>query len=369
MKKKNLFIFSSEKRHKKYLSFAFVFFGLYWACFLLLVCKPSIFYWRAWEYFDEVGWLVPGKTKWEGYEYGNEARNYLYSFQDKWKTTVTCDEEGFRSVPIQADKYPIVVVGDSHTWGTALSDDETIPWQMAQKLSMPVFNAGRRPFTLCYLINNPRLKEAKIIVELITEHIVQKSIFNHPDMDGTRFDTKDYVIYAKEKSYCNYFKIHPKRFFLPLKLVNGLNFKRNLKNEMKRFAFDPFLIKPSDHHSVKKSYFKDDLDEIVQRVSERSETLKNLGYIYVLGLVPTKLDYLCYHEDPLDCQTESLFAQKLSEKGVHYIDSCAVFRKHKNRRLLYFRTDCHSNEVAAEIIAELAATYLKEKFPEICNDI
>ena len=156
--KMSLFIFNSEANFRKYFLFVLVFYVTYFFSFGLFIIKPSIFYWRAWEFFEELGFCIPQKLEWNGYEYGDASRRYIYSFHNKWTTQVSIDHEGFRSVPFRSDSYPIVIVGDSNTWGSGFSDEETIPWIVAKKLAVPVFNGARKPFTLLKMINNPRIK-------------------------------------------------------------------------------------------------------------------------------------------------------------------------------------------------------------------
>src|SRR5262249_37018388 len=148
------------------------FYFIYFCSLGLFFWKPSLFYYRAWEYYDEIGYHVPNHSKWVADETGDQSRSFIFSFKKHWLTVVSIDDEGYRSVPFQTNQFPVLIFGDSHTWGSGLSDEETIPWQVALKMGIPVFNGGRLPFTLSKMLNNPRLKEAKIIVELVAQHLV-----------------------------------------------------------------------------------------------------------------------------------------------------------------------------------------------------
>lgn len=346
----NSSIFNSKSRYKRYLAAFVIFFCLYIISFILFVASPSLFYFRAWEYFEEIGWCIPNHLQCEGYERGDASRKYCFNFQDKWKTRVSCDEEGFRSVPFRAEQFPIVIVGDSHTWGTGFSDEETIPWKIATDLNLPVFNGGRKPFMLHKLLQNPRVKDARVIVEFISEHLFTKDIFP----DGSLFNETEFEIFAKEKSFTHFFNIHPKRFFFPLKLLRyvniNFNFKKILKNKLKKNEFDPYLVQYNKHYTLKR-YFQNDLEIIVEKIVKRSTALNQLGYQYVLGVIPARNEHLSYFRDHEGEALEAELAKRLKECGVHYVDSCATFRKHPYPRLLWFATDCHMNSVEAALIS------------------
>lgn len=56
-------------------------------------------------------------------------------------TTFTTDEWGLRNEP-SGEWAPVVVLGDSFTVGSGVSDDETLPARLAAALGVPVYNYG-----------------------------------------------------------------------------------------------------------------------------------------------------------------------------------------------------------------------------------
>lgn len=361
MSEKNLSTFSSKRvfGHKKYLFFPLFFYASFFVSIALFLMNPSLFYWRSWEYFDEIGYKIPNKLKWEGYEKGDGARRYIYSFQDSWKTIVTSDNEGFRSVPYPADKFPILIFGDSNTWGCGLSDDETIPWLVATHLNVPVFNGARFPYTLTKLLNNPRLKEAKIIVELVTQHLLNQYIFRGSDSVQPNFE-----VYAKEKSYSNFFDISPARYFIPLKCLRSSLVKFNFLNEFNVNKIDIYSI-PHDHkYSLNCS--EENFELAIEKIRKRAALFESLGYKYVFGLIPEKGVHLGYYLDENDQTHEKALSKILQEAQINYIDLCQVFRNFEHPRLLFLPTDVHINEVGAAVIAREVADFLLNTYPEIC---
>lgn len=282
MRQKNSSIFSSKLRCQTYLIFGLSFYALYLICFILFIVNPSIFYYRAWEFYDEVGYCIPNKLKWNRVELGDESRQFIYSFQKKWPTQVSVDHEGFRAVPILTDTFPILFTGDSHTWGSGLSDEETIP------------------------------------------------------------------------------KVHPKRFFLPLKLLREFNFKKNILNELKRFQRDEYTI--PIHASPKFKIEEHDIEYAVQNIAKRSSDLEQLGYHYIFAIIPSKTMQLSYHIDPKIIEKESLIARTMDAHHIHYIDFCHLFREAEDVHRLYIPSDSHLSKMGASLIANVLTDYLKHEF-------
>lgn len=66
-----------------------------------------------------------------------------------FRSTVTTDENGFRSAPIDPDKPTIAFLGDSITFGYGVEDDETVPAQLGQLLpDYNVVNAAAPGYNL-----------------------------------------------------------------------------------------------------------------------------------------------------------------------------------------------------------------------------
>ena len=79
---------TSWRSHRAYVLFLLA--GVYGTLGLSFVCFvafPQIFYYRAWEFFDEV--VYPGRSLircWDGLEKGDLSRNYLWLFASERTT-------------------------------------------------------------------------------------------------------------------------------------------------------------------------------------------------------------------------------------------------------------------------------------------
>lgn len=351
----NLYTFASKRFHKKYLIILSLFYFLFGLSFFLFLARPQTFYWRAWEYFDEIVYQIPNAKSWNSYEKGGDSRDYIYSFQNRWKTKVSSDSEGFRSVPLQTDKYPILVVGDSHIWGSNLSNSETIPWILSKLLGIPVFNGARHAGSLCNILRHPKLKEAKIIIELVAEHLLDKNgvLFSE------EFQLKQYQPYINPKKYSNFFKIHPNRYFIPTKILRHFSVL-SFRNELTKKELDTFLI---NHQIITKLAVTEEAAiKIALNIAKRDRILKSLGYEYIFGIIPYKNFILSKNKAKESIRSQNIFIELLKQKGVNIIDFNKVFRESAQPEQLYFQSDLHINSNGTLLIAETLSSYLKENF-------
>ena len=65
--------------------------------FILFYIQPSWFYYRAWEYHEDLGFKDPVLSTWVGHETGDMSRTHFFYYQEGKETTVTTDQYGFRS--------------------------------------------------------------------------------------------------------------------------------------------------------------------------------------------------------------------------------------------------------------------------------
>jgi hypothetical protein len=144
-----------------------VVFAPFYLCAALFLVEPSAFFWRAWEYHRAVGFHHEEHRRWEGRESSDLSRSNLFYYSESWPTTVTIDAYGFRSVPRQADQFEVAVYGDSMIWGSGLSDDQTLPWQLAELWNRSVFNGSRT--RMQNIVNHPQLADVRVFLHLISE--------------------------------------------------------------------------------------------------------------------------------------------------------------------------------------------------------
>lgn len=349
MQKKSSFIFSFNKKYKIYMLFFITFYLAFIMSFLIFCIKPSLFYYRAWEYFDDIVYRIPSNKKWKDFEYGDVSRKYLVHFQNKRKTIVSCNEDGFRSSGFNCDNYPITIFGDSHVWGSGLSDNETIPWIVSKELNIPVFNAGRSPFRVFKDISHPKISKSKIIVEIMAEHLLVKESYVSQEAKINTYNKR-----IQDLNFFNIFSISPKRYFIFLKLIKWFS-PSFILNEMKSDYYDNYWTPKDQLFSlfIPEEHFMKVLNEI----KERSQVLKKMGYIYIFALTPNRELLLAHKKDDKDILREQRIVDYFKKENVHYIDMCSIFRK-RDPHDLYQINDSHISPKGAKLMAEALKEYI-----------
>jgi len=347
-KKKNIF---SSRSFYWYLP-AFVFFYLcFLGSFLIFLFHPQPFYFRSWEYFEEFVFHIPNAKAWDHSEIGDLSRNYLFSYQEQYPTYVSCDSDGFRSVPIQADSFPILVVGDSHTWGYGVSDDGTIPWILAKTLHVPVFNGGRYTNNLPNILGHPRVKKAKVIIELVAELSLKRELFSQ------NFHVNEFR--GRQKSYFHVFDVHPKRYFVLFKALRYLNPLTIVHELNHRIRIPQQAVKLNDNET--------DVMQAVANIEKRAQILNEMGYEYIFGIIPNK-DFTVSNKKDATSRRLQTMRNAMLEKRVHFVDLNKIFNEVPDPQKLYLPYDSHINANGSALIAQALAFYLKQS-PEIFSGL
>lgn len=352
-----------KSNYKKYSFVLGLFYLIFFVSFGTFVVKPRWFYWRAWEFFEEIAYWIPHKNKWKDYEMGDVERTQGKSYYKKhlkWRTVVSCNDQGGRSIPIKSENYAVVFGGDSQTWGSGLSDSQTIPWKVAKKLSLPVYNAAKFPFTIQKGLKNPYLVNAKILVEIPVRAHLDSSHFAVLPQLGKE-DPRNYFhgyTNPRKRHIFNYAEIHPKRYFLPAKLLRSIKLEKGIEFLCKGFL--PCSKAPKQ--SLPEVHREDGIRKIAEGIKARAQAFEEMGYIYIFGVIPGKHIIDVKYLDESTTKLDQLLKELLIESGVHYVDIPSCFREHPLRRELYIPTDTHVNEYGAELIAVEISRYIEENF-------
>lgn len=98
---------------------------------------------RAWEVLKKKdGLTFEPSRQLEMEEIGDLGyKTWVRALQHRHTTRFTTDRWGFRN-PVDLEEAEIVVLGDSYTVGSGLSDDETVPQRLSAKLGTTVYNYG-----------------------------------------------------------------------------------------------------------------------------------------------------------------------------------------------------------------------------------
>lgn len=347
---------SSSRARRLYRSYAFAVLGTTVAMLLVSVTIlqwwPQVLYWRAWEYFDEIGnrEADPALSTWHGYERGDLSRRFTLRYQDAWPTHVTSDAEGYRATPcVTAAGYQILLQGESHMWASGLSDHETIPWRLSQLLDRPVFNGGRAPDWLSRVLPHPKLRNVKIVVEAPASHLIVPGIFKGG------FALKEWGPYRVHRKEPRIARIAFRRYFLPAHLVRHLAFASDLWRPWTIFATEQKLLAIEIYGTVHRVLTgRQQTDELIRDIVAYARGVEAQGYIYVFAPMP-------HVRFPYSMDRDDYFpnlVKELASHGVRAIDLHSPFWEHRGRAL-YLRTDTHLNAAGADLAARTIADYLR----------
>lgn len=356
----NLFIFNSKRKFGWYSSLFLVFYVSLVGSFFTFCLRPSQFYWRAWEFFDDIVFQIPSKRVWVGKELGDQSRNYLLHFQNHKDTVVSCNEDGFRSTSFHSKNYPISVFGDSHIWGSGLADQETIPWMLGEMLQVPTFNAGRGPFQILKDLSYPKVSHSKIIIEIMAEHLLEEQHYSFEQIK-----TEPYSRRIKDLKYTNYLSVHPKRYFILSRMARYFD-PNHWFNELMSSRFDDYMMPKG--RLAKMEISDEHLKNVLEHIKTKAQFLKRMGHTYVFALTPSRGLLLAHKQDENDISIEQRISRFFRENGVHYVDMCDLFRNVPNPKELYQPTDSHVSSGGARLMAKALKEYILNlaRTEEIC---
>lgn len=348
----NFYIISFEvvkMEHARYLKIFFTITGtfafLHVASILIFLISPEIFYYRAWEYFTDIGYRELGSPiEWRGEEAGDLSRGNLISYRQSWPTTVTTDEHGFRSNAKLVDSYPIVVSGDSSIYGSGLSDQDTLPWRLSKILDVPVFNGGRT--NTPNALRHPRTYAVDVVIEAMTERVITPGKLEQENETLLTSGEVFAPLAHKTDTRLEILRDLPvRRYSLPL---IGMNSLRRLLADARNFLrgenAKPRLFLRHTHR-------RENLERIVDLITERRDIIANRVGRYVFLAIPAKQTIYADDVDPYTKDFIPTLVAALRENGVEAIDLTATFRRESDDGL-YFPYDTHWNATGAAIAAQ-----------------
>jgi len=327
-------------------------FGLIWVLhalsFVVFAYEPAAFYYRAWEYFD----AFPYRSRafppvWERDESGDLSNRHLLLFRESWPTRVTADQDGFRSVPYQAERYPILVNGDSAVWGSGLSDRATLPYALAEQLGVPVFNASRTPLGNALL--HPRASSARLVLDGRSERSITGRVFT-PRHRGNRYEP---LIRDDLGRWSAVVAVDPLRYSPVVRLVHWAGrLQQDLEVARGEREFAGALVTP---HQRRES----DLTAAVKAIVSRHRTLAASGRRYVLIPIPSKQTLLGRGDAYTRRYLRLLFAE-LEKHEVEFVDLLTPYEQHDGAPL-YRRYDTHWTPTGSLLAAAEVARYLERR--------
>ena len=312
--------------------------------------SPSDFYFRAWEYFEEVVYQFDKvNTTWRGKETSDLTRKHLFYYQDPHETLVSTDDDGFRSVPFKVDQYPVVVSGQSMIFGSGLSDSETLPWLLSKKLNMPIFNGGRS--SVYNVLKKNNLRNIKLVIQCKPERVLTSSLY-----EG------DYKM--RNTEYISLRKNYKKNIYTFFKYINS---ERYLITSIIRRTFlrawndvDIFIGKEKVNDFLFASYHltENDLNGAVNAIIRQRNEMESKGIRYIFTAIPSKQTLYATGIDSFTMGYLKKLHNRLDKAGVENIRMYSQFDLHKDE-ILYRRYDTHWNVKGTKLAADIIASYLR----------
>lgn len=326
--------------------------------FSLLVAKPHLFYYHAWEYWlDLVDNDLEIEAVWHYPSKGDLTRDYCFLFQKSHNVKVSTDSNSFRVGPYSSTSYPIVASGDSQIWGANLNDDETLPYRLALATRKPVLNGAR--YSIDNLLAYPGLTNVKIVLEMLSEINLNSNQF--PDQFNIK---KTFTSRRKHNNYV-FLNVPLERYFIPSllarrasKISNDIAFmiKYGLTNLPKYLFYHTHNKNPAD------------FNKMLNIITEHSNKLRRRDIKYIFIAIPRKQtiygkDYGLRIDDYTWNFTSSL-ARALSKNGVRTLDLAKIMRKHRDAGL-FQNYDTHWNKRGVDV----AIKSILEKHGDLFKDL
>ncbi|MEE4660052.1 MAG: hypothetical protein V2J89_06270 [Halieaceae bacterium] len=312
------------------------------------IYEPRNFYYRPWEYFYELAYKFKAyDANWHREQSADLSRQNWFFYQGRHYTDVTTDPEGYRSVPLHSDRYPILVSGDSLVFGSGLSDAETLPWRLALRLDRPVFNGGRS--SLANTLKKPELADTEIVIDVRGEPLVAGAVFADY---GYKDDQPYRPRVTDEFSRWEVLReVPPQRYLLTS--IGG--------RMLSRLARDLMVLATGERERRYMPYQLSDASMMsaADAIQARSERLKQQGRRYIFVAVP--FEQTLYGERVTETQRRYLqrLHQELTRRGVESIDLLDSFLQNRHRPI-FQRYDTHWTAEGVDLAVDAIARYLQQ---------
>lgn len=316
----------------------------------LFLYEPKDFYFRPWEYFDEIAYRSDRyPATWSRPESSDLTRGTFFLQQEKRPTQVTTDKDGYRSNLYQDSGYDILISGDSTIFGSSLSDHETLPWQLSERLQAPVFNAGRAHLYRTLL--RPELANTKIVIDCVTERNIDDSVFPSYPSDA---DGKYHPLMTNDHNLLQLIgKIPPQRY-------SWLSRSRLFLERITSDLFISISNTKKERLFMQHSFSPEDLQAAAQSIQERSKKIQEMGMAYIFIGIPAKQTLYADGLDEFTKHYLTALQKQLSSDGVESINLIEAFQQNREANLFH-AYDSHWNARGVEVAANVIADYLTKQ--------
>ncbi len=308
-----------------------------------------------------------------------QRRSLLYSI----------DENGFReTTPIE--KAEVFALGDSFTFGTGVSQDQTWPEQLERMTGKPIYNLGvngsspkQQLMLLEYLLNKKgdSLTVRHLLWMIFEGNDLEDSYQTHHGVAVKRTGSSIFKTVSdalgsiasaiRDQSILH--RLHTGQIAIGSPLagiqksehysVDGVKLTRQLYHS-DRYGYRLFLPLYTKRMLQPESYVRDHpnrglLEETFQDMASLEE---RFGFDITILIAPTAARlYASYFDDflPLSEPYFMNYVEQLAKRyGFKAINLHRLMQPYAEKELLYWRDDAHWNRRGNEVVAELVARHV-----------
>jgi len=325
----------------------------------LFVIKPQLFYYRDFEYlYWWANTTQNDDSYWDSTSTADLAQWFFFSYQEPRDTVATADSHGFRSVPAQFGEARIIVFGRSNIFGARLSDHETVPWRLAERVQVGVFNAAMgKPLRT---LSKPALGNVEIVIDTMHERYLA-------NIEDTR---QFYALQGSKK--LPYRAIGKNKTpFLDLMLRDNIKPNYWLPDIVKRSfwqlyqdLYDVLLNEPRPYIILEFAADNTAIEEYADIIQQRQKTFEALGYDYIAVIIPARQTILAAKDTPLaTLEHTHVITAELVRREVPILNLVSEFSQ-MNDTALVFKFDSHWNEKGADLASQLIHEEILARYPD-----
>ncbi|GEM_PF-3705626 len=325
--------------------------GPLWTTEVWFRIHPQAFYFRPWEYFDDLAYRTDDLTaEWDGMEYGDRTRDNLFLHQEGRKTRVTTDPGGFRSIPRVAAIYPVVMHGESNLFGSGCGDSETLPWKLSDRLGLPVFNASR--VDLYAFLGRKSMPRPTWVVDCVIESWLDARF--DISLVGQRTEK---LKYPTESAWTAENAVPVERYRFQNLLGRWCRGLWKDLGELHQAGYDPGRLARVDFQPYRRT--SRDLEEPIRLIVKRKKWMDRHGIRYLFIPLPSKWVIEGPGVDPFTSNYTRELVERLRREGVPSIDLDPAFRAQAGKLKLFYDYDTHLNAAGFDLAAGEISDFLR----------
>lgn len=255
-------------------------------------------------------------------------------------STVTTNELGFRSPPVQSGKPVLAVMGDSIAFGFGVEDDETIPAFLQRHLpGYQIVNAGINGYNIEQETEQYRTKIAPL------KPVLTILMFNSNDFDEPfRLDGEGYFVPASSTGTLTYMQRLDALLHRPGTLP--IPYKTYLQTHSALFNLLIRATRSIRYHEPEQSIFDDPVTDA--QLEQYAASLSRLAGM--LGEQPRL--YVIWPEANLHLRSRAFLTQAAEENGFKVLDFYEIYGNKYPSLGWDGHPNADTNRRSAAIIAE-----------------